>query len=232
MSIPVAGFVQLPLDTGNTGKKVRTQTKTVGADTVHEHFFVAGRQASVLGVYKVFSTLQSVQATAQNGTSTGFLWLHVPTAVTGKKMRLRRLWASFVTTGTTAMPTVPRLLLQRFTFTGTASGASVVASKMATSMPSAAADIRSASTGLSVSLVASAFVGGTLVPPTLIAGTAASFVTQAAPDQFLFNSVSDVEDDFCVIAPGEGVVVYQPDAGTASDARRFTLNLVWDEIEE
>ncbi len=40
MAAPVAGYVQLPSDTANTGKKNRTQTKAVGSDTVHEHFVV------------------------------------------------------------------------------------------------------------------------------------------------------------------------------------------------
>lgn len=40
MAAPIADKIILPLDTGNTGKKVRTQTRLVGADTVHEHFFV------------------------------------------------------------------------------------------------------------------------------------------------------------------------------------------------
>ena len=40
MAAPVADKIILPLDTGNTGKKVRTQTRVVGADTVHEHYFV------------------------------------------------------------------------------------------------------------------------------------------------------------------------------------------------
>lgn len=231
MAAPVAGYVQLPSDSGNSGKKVRTQTRVVGADTVHHHFMVPIREAAVLGVYKLFSAIQSVQASAQNGTSTGFLWLHVPSSVTGKKVRIRRVWSSHAVTNTTANPTLPRLMAQRFTFTGAASGASVTLTKMDSGYPTPVLDVRSASTGLTVSLVASAFVGGTLIPPTITAGTAASFVTQTIPDQFLFNSVSDTEDDFLVLAPGEGVVIYQPDAGTASDSRRFTLNIVHDEVD-
>lgn len=40
MASPIASKIILPSDTGNTGKNVRTQTRVVGADTVHEHFFV------------------------------------------------------------------------------------------------------------------------------------------------------------------------------------------------
>ena len=45
MAAPIANKIILPDDSGNTGKKVRTQTRVVGADTVHEHFFVQGRRA-------------------------------------------------------------------------------------------------------------------------------------------------------------------------------------------
>lgn len=48
-----ASYVQLPDDSLNTGKKVRTNTRTVGPDTVHEHFWIIqditdDRQARVL----------------------------------------------------------------------------------------------------------------------------------------------------------------------------------------
>lgn len=32
------GFIQLPDDASNTGKKVRTQSRAIGANTVHEHY--------------------------------------------------------------------------------------------------------------------------------------------------------------------------------------------------
>ena len=73
MAAPIADKIVLPLDTGNTGKKVRTQTRVVGADTVHEHIYIPTRQAQVLGVYRLGMAQQTVLATAQNGTSTGFL---------------------------------------------------------------------------------------------------------------------------------------------------------------
>jgi hypothetical protein len=39
MAAPTPSWVQLPLDTSNTGKKMRTQTRHVGADDVLEHAF-------------------------------------------------------------------------------------------------------------------------------------------------------------------------------------------------
>ncbi|HKS16986.1 MAG TPA: hypothetical protein VJU16_06720, partial [Planctomycetota bacterium] len=81
MAGPVAAFVRLPDDASNTGKKVRTQSRVIGSDTVHEHFFIPTMKAEILGVYRWALDQQTVQASAQNGTSTGFFWAHVPSAV-------------------------------------------------------------------------------------------------------------------------------------------------------
>ena len=78
MVAPVAAFVQLPLDTGNTGKKTRTQTRVIGADTVHETFVVMSSQRNYFGVYGAHSGNLTIQATATNGTTTGFLWFINP----------------------------------------------------------------------------------------------------------------------------------------------------------
>jgi hypothetical protein len=39
------------------------------------------------------------------------------------------------------------------------------------------------------------------------------------------------EDEWPLIKAGQGIVLYQLDAGTTSDTRRFTASLMWDEIE-
>jgi hypothetical protein len=41
-------FVQLPDDTNNLGKKVRSNTRTVGLNTVHEHYFIIQDKSSDL----------------------------------------------------------------------------------------------------------------------------------------------------------------------------------------
>jgi len=229
MAAPVAGTIRLPDDSGNTGKKVRTQTRVIGADTVHEHFMVPLRSAQVLGVYCSSSAVQSVQAAAQNGTTTGFLWAHVPTAVTGKKARLRNIEMNFQFTGITAMPSVPRIALARFTFTGTASGAQQAAAKLDSGASNPILDLRTASTGLAVAL--GAIMAAELCPTSHTAGTAASFTVSPASQLFLWLPQNDMDDEFPVFGPGEGFVVYQPDAGTTTDLRRFVKSLTWDEID-
>lgn len=78
MAVPIADKIQLPLDTGNTGKKVRTQTRVVGADTVHEHYFVQISARNIVAAAKVSSGTLTVPTAIHNGTTTGFLWLYNP----------------------------------------------------------------------------------------------------------------------------------------------------------
>jgi hypothetical protein len=82
MGAPAPSSIALPDDSGNTGKKVRTQSRLVGADVVHEHFFVPSAGLTITGHYFFSSAQQTVAAALQNGTTTGFLWLQNPAAST------------------------------------------------------------------------------------------------------------------------------------------------------
>jgi hypothetical protein len=222
VSGPLASYVQLPADTGNLGKKVRTLTRQVGGDTVHEHYFVGGRRAEVLGVYRAALAQQTVLQAAQNGTTTGFLWLHVPAGVSGKRVRIRAIRVDSQHSTALATPTAPRLSIQRFTFTGTASWATVTPGKNDSDYPAPVLDLRTASTGLSVVLGASMAVVG-------ICG-ALTAVGAWAPNKIEVVDVDD-EDEWIVLSPGEGLVVYQETGGTASDTRKVNISLVWDEVD-
>jgi hypothetical protein len=222
MAAPLADKVLLPSDTGNAGKKVRTQTRVVGADTVHEHFFVTARGAQVLGIYQATLAQITAVAAAQNGTSTGSLWLHVPTAITNKKVRIRRVIFSAQHATAFAGVSAPRLAFSRMTFTGTASGAQVTGIKCDTTMPSAVADLRTAVTGLTPTLV------GTLAAAPFGGALTAVGAYTATPFDLI---QSDSEDDWWVFAPGEGLAIWQDTAGTTSDTRVANLTLAWDEID-
>ena len=223
MAGPVAGFVQLPLDTGNTGKKVRTVSLVVGADTVHHHFFVQAREKKVLGTYRAGLAQVTILAAAQNGTSTGFLWAHMPTAITGKSARIRRLRVESQHSTALATPTAPRITAVQFTFTGTASGAAVAAIENDRLGPAAVLDLRTAVTGLTPSLVGSLGTAG-------IVG-ALTAVGAYAPRTIDIVDAATEEDCWPVIAPGEGIVIYQDVAGTTSDTRKANISLLWDEID-
>ena len=66
-------FVQLPNDSGNTGKKIRTNERVVGADTVEEHFNILQDR---------FSDVQgSVLTTAPSGAEGGLVVRNIPSGI-------------------------------------------------------------------------------------------------------------------------------------------------------
>lgn len=225
MAAPIADKIILPLDTGNTGKKVRTQTRVVGADTVHEHFWVETRQGKILSIYRLALVQNTVLAAAQNGTTAGMLFGHMGSAVSGKAMRLRRM--SFTTQHSTALatPTAPRLLVRRFTSAGALSGALL------------APNINdSANHATPACLFSLANTGTTVVHVGIGFGAAgiAGALTAVGAYEPCYKDIIDPaadEDDWPMFRPGEGFVVYQDVAGTASDTRKFNLQICCDEID-
>lgn len=224
MAAPVASFVQLPVDTTNAGKKIRTQSKVIGTDTVHSHFWVQDRAQTVLGVYRLSLAQQTAQASATNGTSTGFAWLAVPTATTTKAARIRRLTVSSQHSTALATPTAPRVAASRFTFTGTASGASGgTPDKVDTTFPASALDVRTATTGMTITLV-------TLIGVAPIVGAVTAVGAYGPVDNSIVDPASD-EDQWPVIRAGQGIALWQDTAGTASDTRKINVNIVSDDID-
>ncbi len=222
MAGPAASRIILPSDTGNTGKNVRTQTRTVGADTVHEHFFVPISQWERKGSFMCSPAQQSVQAAAQNATSTGFLWLQLPAGSTVDA--IVRAWSiEYGASAATAMPTAPVVVIARFTFSGTASGATVTPAKSRSSEASNQLQVRSAVTGMTVTLGAQ--IASSSVPALTTA------VGIFGLKDWLIQEGRDLESNDVRIAPGEGVVLYQNVAGTTSDVRRFTCDIKWDEVD-
>jgi hypothetical protein len=226
MSGPIAGKLILPDDSGNTGKKIRTQTRVIGADTVHEHFYVPVSICRIMGIYHANIPLYTVANSAQNGTSAAIGWLQVPAAAT-VNARVRMMSVSHTNAVATAIDhaTAPRIAFQRATFTGTPSGAVITSAKRATTDNAAQCDIRTASTGLTISLVANALVWASLCPGVDI-------TTSGVYNSFLREEWRPmVEDEFIDLAPGEALAIYQIDAGTASDQRRALVNICWDEYD-
>lgn len=222
MAAPVAAFVQLPTDSGNTGKKVRTQTRVVGSDTVHEHFFIPISQRGKTGVYSFTSGVLAVQAAAQNGTTTGFLWLQNPAGST-VKAAIRRLNVQSQFTTSLSTPTAPRIQFNLFTFTGTASGASITPAKVDSAQAANQVILRSASTGMTVTLGAAMWASF----PFVVAGTAGLIFGNAAQAEMIPQD----EDGYTVLRTGEGVVCWQADAGTTADTRKWIVNGGWEEYE-
>lgn len=218
MAAPVASFAQLPSDSGNTGKKMRTQSRVVGSDTVLEHFFVPSTTREVLGSYIAHTGVNLVQASAQT-FPTAFFYLINPVGNT-PKIALTAIEVITQMGSALAAPTSPRLLWKLFTFTGTASGAQITPGKLDSTMPSPTASLRTASTGLSIS-------GGADVICSL--PTASATAVGYAPPQMDEWFESD-ESQQIILRAGEGIALYQPDAGTTADTRRIITTIKWTEF--
>jgi hypothetical protein len=219
MAVPTPAFIQLPLDSGNTGKKVRVQSRIVGADTVAEHFFIPVSQRSKLGVYFASSGILSMAATAQ--TSLQGLWWLINPVGSVVKVAVRRLEYKYSVVAAAAANT--RITTERVTFTGTAT-ALLTALKRATIDANPVGQTLSASTGLTLSTVGSNAPAYTSWAPTVI--TAAG-VMVPVEDEWIPSD----EDGMAVLTAGEGLVVRQPDAGVASDPRKLSVTVAWEEYE-
>ncbi len=226
-----ADEITLPADAGNTGAKTATMTRMQGSETVHIPTMIVERKEVVKGVYRASMALLSVSATAHNGTSTGFLWISCPAAVTTRAMRIRNLELMINHSASTTMPTVPRIGIARYTFTGAASGATLAGSKIDPDSPNPSIDLRTAVTGMTVTLNTDpgSLLGTVLVPP-MHNVTAAGLLFMPSVPQNLIDITAN-EDEWPMIKNGQGIVLYQLDAGTTADTSRFTANLLWDEIE-
>lgn len=225
MAAPVASKIILPLDTGNTGKNVRTQTRVVGADTVHEHFFIPTSLRSRLGIFYAASGTLTIPTAAQNGGTTGLFWLYNPVG-SAVKMAIRRFATQVQFNVTTAVDvSLPRLAFSMFTFTGTGSGAQITPAKHASTDAAAVGNLRTASTGLTVTvgaMIKSDF------PPIL--PTASSATIQANMPPTISNDWDPPEEEQPVLLAGEGIVCWSADASTTAN-RRTSTDLIWEEYE-
>jgi hypothetical protein len=226
MAAPVASYVQLPVDTANTGKKNRTQTKVVGSDTVHEHHIVPSAGYTHTGRYFSVSTAaQTVSSAAQVPSTAGFYYLHNSTANTAVGM-LRSVEISYGTTGT-AQPafTSPLFMLQKYVFGTAHSGTTLNITQAQTSSTTAKLNMRSGPAGPTTFTVVGP-IGAQALPALMssVASYGGTMSLYQAPEHY--NRGYAVE-----IAPGEGVCLHQLSSGLAADSRVFSAKFVWDEID-
>lgn len=218
MAAPIAAFAQLPSDSGNTGKQMRTQTRVVGSNTVHEHFFVQSSTRDTVGSYVAHSGNLTIQAAAHT-LPAAFLYVFNPVGST-VKMALTAIEIITQLNSALAAPTSPRLLWKLFTFTGTASGAQITPGKIDSTMAAPTGNVRTASTGLTLTNGADMIAS---LP------TASATAVGYAPPQ-MDEWFEDVEQNQIILRAGEGILLYQPDAGTTSDTRRLIVTVKWDEF--
>jgi hypothetical protein len=225
VAAPIADKIILPLDTGNTGKKVRTQTRVVGADTVHEHFFIPTSKDSKVGLYRAHSGILTIPTGAHNGTTTGHLWFMNPVGSTVKG-RLRRLRETTQVVSGAIDLTAPRQLFSLFTFTGVASGATITPAKRDSTDAAPTCTLRTASTGITPTLGAT--IRHTGIPS--IVATLASATVQVMLPPSIYPPWDPDEEECPVLRAGEGVVLWSADASTTANRRLFS-DWAWEEFE-
>jgi hypothetical protein len=188
-----------------------------------------------IGAYQA-ELIATVNATAQTANTGGFFWGFNP-ATSGKIVRIERMGiqighTTYVLAG--GLPTAPRLTFTKFTYTGTPSGAVVAANgaastqgKFDTNYATPVFDWRSAITGATCvyghaifsSLAPAQVVSGTVVAPASYSGVVNDNEYQPRETEYEH-----------VIRPGEGLVFFQPEAGTTGDTRKVTARIFWEEV--
>jgi hypothetical protein len=222
LAAPVAAYVRLPDDSANAGKKVRTQSRVVGADTVHEHFFVPISARSILS--RAWSVIPSFTppTAAQNGTTTGAWWLFNPVG-SAVKGALRR-FSSTINFNTIAIDLIPgQFRISLFTFTGTASGTQITPGKVDSTDATPVLNLRTASTGLTVTLGQPIWEEcGPILPLATGSGVVCGPYTGLERDP---DEIAQI-----ILRAGEGVVGWSAQALTTAN-RRMTTNIGWEEFE-
>jgi hypothetical protein len=222
MAAPVASYVQLPIDTANTGKKNRTHTKVVGSDTVHEHHVVPSPGFTRTGRHAYQSSMHVLSTAATNTTH---LVLAMTTAATHRAV-IRSIDISWGITGTIAATTAnPTLVIQKATY-GTVFTASTNGQVINYQSSSTASQLNAylGSSGASV---------GTPVPftsfvfPALLTtvGTYGGYGNLwSAGDQYDAGTGLEMK-------AGDLLQVLQPSTGSNGEQRTFTVRVEWDQID-
>ncbi len=152
-----------------------------------------------------------------DGATAGRLWLLnlVGSAVL---IEVRRVEFTSMPTAATVFVTAPRVTVERMTFTGTPSGATITPVVRDTNDTALVGTLRTASTGITP--VAGAIAYGFSV---------ANIMTAVGSNVPTLQEWEPAENGRVVLRAGQGIVIRQADAGTASDTRVFQVNLGWAE---
>lgn len=222
MAAPIADKIILPLDTGNTGKKKRTQTRVVGADTVHTDYVITQSDRSVLGNYKYVSTVLTIPAAVQTGVATGLLWIANPVG-SAVKVAVKRI--TVVTQFTAlAVDLLPgEMRFSRNTFTGVNSGTQITPAKRDSTDAANVGNVWTSSATWVVSLVASAYAMQyqTMDLATGGAGHWNPYLQEWNPDS---------EGSEVILRAGEGISIWHATAVTTGN-RRAIITVCTEEYE-
>lgn len=170
-------------------------------------------------------TLALAHAAAADAATAGRWWLINPVG-SGIAIAVLRVYFYHAFTAAAAQLTIPRITLERVTFTGTASGASLTPSKrVRTTTQGQTADatpvgsVRTASTGLTLT---AGEIEHAALPPTALTAVG------AVANSLSMYGVSERGEDALILAPGEGLVCRQADA--SATGRSWLNTIDWSEF--
>lgn len=212
-------YAQLPAD--GSGRKVDALQLTVGGSLVLQQRMIARQHERTLTTAYWFHTGALVVAAAADAANVGRVYVEndpdssVLLAVT--RIRFKSQLGSALAT-----PTSPRIVIRWFTFTGnTPSGAVITGVLQDSSLAAKNSnwDVRTAATGMTIT------EAGEIAGFYPVAGATAVAYSPASVDEWVPADPTRP----IIIRAGQGIMVKQADAGTASDTRRFSVDF---DIEE
>lgn len=174
-------------------------------------------------VYCATFGLQTVLASAHAATA-GFGWLINPIG-SPRSVLVQGISFTSQLGSVLAAPTSPRIRVERVTFTGTASGATVALAKTRSSDPSPSSSVRTASTGLSLSAGDCLTEFLPSASATAVGYAPASVQVWPVTPVLYQSGLGFTLPVRVYLAPGEGLVIRQADNGTASDTRKFVVGM-------
>lgn len=204
--------VAAPADVSADGDVTRLWTTRAGRQRV----YTSARRRT--GLY--YGSLgNTAVGAAADGALVGRFWLINPVGSTVFGAVRRIIFSMSTTTGLLEI-TTPIFTVERVTFTGTASGATITPMKRDSSDAGNSLSIRTASTGLTLTAGAA---GHSFQCPAALATTSQNAASQAFP------FASD-EEEYVILRAGEGIVIRQATAGTVLDTRIANFDLLWEEF--
>jgi hypothetical protein len=217
------GDSSIPLPPEGSGLQVHMRQLTVsGPGTVQQEYIVPtsvrapAAQTGFAPVYLAHAGVRVITATAD--TFPAGSWFLINPVGSTIKVAVRSVTVASQLASVLATPTAPRFAVVAFTFTGTASGATVTPRAAQSGFAAATGSLRTANTGLTITRTQDAWYFLPIALATAVNGTAPQEQTWQPP-----------EDEQLVLAAGEGIVLTQATAGTTSDTRRVATNLTWSE---
>lgn len=212
-----------PLLNGARASTAKPTAVSADGDVVTLWADVNGRQQvrndrpALLGIYMANALAASTVTLAADAATAGRFWL-VNTSST-IAVAIRRVAFNSVSGTALITLTTPNFTLERVTFTGTPSGATVTPALRDSTDAAATGSIRTASTGMSLTAGA-----------TAMSFQVHSVLTAVGETRPVDQVWTPLEDERIVLRQNQGVVLRQATAGTLADTRSVRVDIIWEEF--